>query len=99
MSLAVSGIGVLIVGLARTPEQVQIIGPMVNMTLGVLGGSFGFGLPDPLPNLSLIHWGTTAFEQLASGQGNIGLNLLVLLAQGLIFFGIGSWFFKRRLNL
>ena len=99
VSLAVSGIGVLIVGLARTPEQVQIIGPMVNMTLGVLGGSFGFGLPDPLPNLSLIHWGTTAFEQLASGQGNIGLNLLVLLAQGLIFFGIGSWFFKRRLNL
>ena len=99
VSLAVSGIGVLIVGLARTPEQVQIIGPMVNMTLGVLGGSFGFGLPDPLPNLSLIHWGTTAFERLASGQGNIGLNLLVLLVQGLIFFGIGSWFFKRRLNL
>jgi len=99
VSLAVSGLGVLVVGLARSPEQVQIIGPIVNMTLGVLGGSFGFGLPQPLPNLSLIYWGTDAFEKLAAGQGSISLNLLVLLAQGLLFFAIGSWFFKRRLNL
>lgn len=99
VSLAVSGLGVLVVGLARSPEQVQIIGPIINMTLGVLGGSFGFGLPQPLPSLSLIYWGTDAFEKLAAGQGAISTNLLVLLAQGLLFFGIGSWFFKRRLNL
>ncbi len=34
VSLAVSGIGVLIVGVARTPEQVQIVGPLINMMLG-----------------------------------------------------------------
>jgi ABC-type transport system involved in multi-copper enzyme maturation permease subunit len=99
VSLAVSGIGVLIVGLARTPEQVQIFGPMVNMTLGVLGGAFGFSLPEPLPNLSLIYWGTSAFEKLAGGQLDIGVNLLVLAAQGLLFFIAGAWLFRRRLNL
>lgn len=99
LSLAVSGIGVLIVGLARTPEQVQIIGPIVNTMLGVFGGAFGFPLPDPLPRLSLISWGTDAFGKLAGGQFDIGLNLLVLVGQGLLFFFIGSWFFRRRLNL
>ncbi|MEZ4677523.1 MAG: ABC transporter permease [Caldilineaceae bacterium] len=99
LSLAVSGVGVLIVGLARTPEQVQIIGPIVNMMLGVFGGAFGFPLPEPLPKLSLISWGTGAFEKLAGGQLDIGLNLVVLLAQGVLFFVVGSWFFRRRLNL
>jgi ABC-type transport system involved in multi-copper enzyme maturation permease subunit len=37
LALCVSGVGTLIVGLARTPEQVQVIGPMVNMAMGVLG--------------------------------------------------------------
>ncbi len=67
--------------------------------LGMLGGSFGFSLPQPLPNLSLIYWGTAAFEKLAGGQSDIGVNLLVLAAQGLIFFVVGAWFFRRRLNL
>ncbi|MCB0065072.1 MAG: ABC transporter permease, partial [Caldilineaceae bacterium] len=99
LSLAVSGIGVLIVGLARTPEQVQIVGPIVNMMLGVLGGAFGFGLPDPLPKLSLINWGTDAFATLAAGQSTIGMNLLVLAGQGALFFLIGAWFFRRRMRI
>lgn len=99
LGLAVSGVGVVVVGLARTPEQVQIIGPLVNTMLGVFGSAFGFGLPEPLPRLSLITWGTGAFETLAGGQWDIGLNLLVLLAQGVLFFVIGAWFFRRRLNL
>lgn len=99
LSLTVSGIGVLVVGLARTPEQVQILGPVVNMTLGVFGSAFGFALPEPLPRLSLITWGTDAFEKLAGGQLDIGFNLLVLLAQGVLFFVVGSWLFRRRLNL
>jgi ABC-type transport system involved in multi-copper enzyme maturation permease subunit len=99
VSLAVSGIGVLIVGLARTPEQVQVIGPLVNMTLGVLGGSFGFALPAALSQLSLIYWGTDAFEKLAGNDLSVGVNLLILAAQGLLFFVVGAWFFRRRLNL
>ncbi|HRW07843.1 MAG TPA: ABC transporter permease [Caldilineaceae bacterium] len=99
LSLAVSGVGVLIVGVARTPEQVQIVGPIINMMLGVLGGAFGFPLPDPLPRLSLITWATAAFEKLAGGQSTIGINLLVLAAQGVLFFLIGAWFFRRRMRM
>ncbi|MCB0187655.1 MAG: ABC transporter permease, partial [Caldilineaceae bacterium] len=99
LSVAGSGIGVLIVGIARTPEQVQIIGPIVNMILGTLGGAFGFRLPDPLPRLSLIYWGTSAFEKLAGGENTIGLNFLVLASQGVIFFLIGAWFFRRRMKI
>jgi len=99
LALCVSGIGVLIVGLARTPEQVQVVGPMVNMALGVLGGAFGFGVSAGLAQFSLIHWGVDAFQKLAANEGAIGLNLLVLAGQGLLFFLVGSWFFRRRLNL
>jgi len=99
LALCVSGIGVLIVGLARTPEQVQVFGPMVNMALGVLGGSFGFSVPAALARLSLIYWGVDAFQKLAANESGVGLNLLVLLAQGLIFFLVGAWLFRRRLNL
>jgi len=99
LALCVSVIGVLIVGLARTPEQVQVIGPMVNMAMGVLGGAFGFSLPAALGQLSLIYWGVDAFSKLAANEAGIGLNLLVLAGQGLLFFLVGTWFFRRRLNL
>jgi ABC-type transport system involved in multi-copper enzyme maturation permease subunit len=99
LALCVSGIGVLIVGLARTPEQVQVFGPMVNMALGVLGGSFGFSLSEALGRLSLIYWGVDAFAKIAANEPGIGLNLLVLTGQGLLFFLVGTWFFRRRLNL
>ncbi len=99
LSLCVSGIGVLIVGLARTPEQVQVIGPMVNIGLGILGGALGFGLDSDVTKLSLIYWGVDAFEKLAANEGGLASNLLVLVGQGLIFFVLGSWFFRRRLNL
>jgi ABC-type Na+ efflux pump permease subunit len=49
VSLAVSGIGVLIVGLARTPEQVQIIGPMVNMTLACWAAHLALACPSHSP--------------------------------------------------
>lgn len=99
LSLCVSGLGVFIVGLARTPEQVQIFGPMVNMALGVLGGSFGFSLPPAVAQISPIYSGVTAFQKLANGQGDIGLNLLVLLGEGVILFLLGTWLFRRRLEL
>lgn len=99
LALCVSGIGVLIVGLARTPEQVQVFAPMVNMAMAVLGGAFGFAVPAALARLSLIYWGVDAFQKLAANESGVSLNLLVLMTQGLIFFLIGTWLFRRRLNL
>jgi len=99
LSLAVSGLGVLVVGLARTPEQVQALGPVIAMFLGALGGAFCFALPDALANLSLITWGVDAFKSLAAGQTDIWFNLAVLFGQGALFFAIGVWLFRRRVEI
>ena len=99
LALCVSGLGVFVVGLARTPEQVVLFGPMINITLAVLGGAFGFALPDQAAQFSLIYWGVDAFFKLANAQTDIVLNLVVLFAQGLVLFLLGAWLFKRRLNL
>ncbi|MCB9138221.1 MAG: ABC transporter permease [Caldilineaceae bacterium] len=99
ISICVAGLGVLVVGLARREEQVQVFGPMVNMFLGALGGSFGFYVPAALANLSLITWATDAFRTLATGETDIWLNLTVLAVQGALFFGVGVWLFRKRLDL
>ncbi|MEZ4863809.1 MAG: ABC transporter permease [Caldilineaceae bacterium] len=98
LALCTSGVGVFLVGVARTPEQVRLVGPMVNMALGVLGGAFGFQLPEAFSRLSLIYWGVDALERLAGGQGGVGLPLLVLWGEGLVLFLVGAWFFKRRME-
>lgn len=99
LALCVSGLGVFIVGLARTPEQVVLFSPMINIALAVLGGGFGFALPDQVARFSLIYWGVDAYVKLANSQTDVGLNLLVLFGQGLVLFLLGAWLFKRRLNL
>lgn len=96
LALSVCGISALLVGLARTPEQARLFGSLINVGLGALGGSFGFVLPAAIAGVSPIYWGSEAFRQLAGGNTDIGLNLLVLLLQGGIMFVIGSWFFVRR---
>lgn len=99
LSFCVSGLGVLIVGLARTPEQVQVFAPVLNIFLGALGGAFGFFVPASLANLSLITWATGAFRQLAAGHSDIWMNVAVLAIQGVVYFGVGVWFFRRRVEL
>ncbi len=99
LALCVSGLGVLVVGAARSQEQVQLIAPMINISLATLGGAFGFTLPAAIAKLSLIYWGVDAFNKLARGQGDIGLNLIVLFGQGILLFVVGSWLFKRRVGL
>ena len=98
VSLAVSGVGVFVVGIARTPEQATLLGTMVSMGLALLGGAFGFQLGE-FSKLSLIFWGVDGFERLSSGNAAIELNLLVLLIQGLILFSVGSWLFNRRVQV
>ena len=98
VSLAVSGVGVFVVGIARTPEQATLLGTMVNMGLALLGGAFGFRLGE-FSKLSLIFWGVDGFEALSTGDTAIVLNLLVLLVQGLVLFSVGSWLFNRRVQV
>lgn len=96
MSLSVSGVGVLIVGIARTQQQAQVVGPLINSGFAILGGAFGFSLPAAIAQFSPIYWGSQGFLTLANGGTDIAPNLLVLVIQGGVMFVIGSWLFNRR---
>lgn len=99
ISLFVSGLGVLVVGLAKTQEQVQTFGPVVSAGLGAIGGAFGFRLPPQVAGFSPVWWGTEALKKLAAGETDIVMPLAILLGSGLLFFAVGSFFFKRRMEL
>ncbi len=99
LSICVSGIGIIVVGIARNIQQVNILAPMVNMAFGVLGGAFGFTLPVIVAQFSLIYWGRDSLLKLANGNNDILLHLIVLVIQGIIFFGIGTWLFNRRVEV
>jgi ABC-type transport system involved in multi-copper enzyme maturation permease subunit len=98
-SLAVSGMGMLIAGIAKSPEQGQVFGTVVNMAMAVLGGAFGFQLPRQISALSILYWGRDAFDTLAAGQGEIGLNVLILAIQGTIMYLMGVYLFNRRFEM
>lgn len=98
-ALAATGLGTLLAGAARTPEQGQIFASVINLGLGVLGGAFGFALPEGVSRFSMIWWGSDAFRQLSLGQTDILPHLLVLLGHGIVLFGIGFWLFNRRLDI
>lgn len=95
-ALAVSGFGMLIAGIVRSPEQGQIVGPITNMAMAVLGGAFGFTLPKVAAVFSLVFWGREAFQKLAAGQSDIGVNLAVLAVQGIVMYVLGVVIFNRR---
>lgn len=99
ISLCVSGLGVFLVGLARSTEQVQMLGPVVSIALGALGGAFGFRLPPEISQFSLLWWGTELLRRIANGDPAIWTPILVLLGITAFFFGIGSILFKRRTAL
>jgi len=96
VAVAVSGLGMLLAGVLKGIEQANIVGSVLNMALGVLGGAFGFQLPVSVAAFSLIYWARDAFEILASGRGDVTLNILVLFAQGIAMFAIGLVLFNRR---
>ncbi len=98
-SLMATGLGTLLAGIARTPEQSAIIAQLINLVMAFIGGAFGFQLPEAIARFSLLYWGTNAFQKLASNQTDVGLNILVLSGFGVVLFGIGFWFFNRRLDI
>jgi ABC-type transport system involved in multi-copper enzyme maturation permease subunit len=98
-ALCVSGLGMLMAGIIKAPEQAQIFNSVLNIALAVLGGAFGFSLPKSISQFSLVYWGRNAFDLLAAGQSDIGLNVLVLAVQGVVMFAIGIVLFNRRFEL
>ncbi len=98
VGLAVSGLGVFVIGLARTPEQAQIFGTLTAIAMAMLGGGFGFQIPN-LEKLSIIHWGVDGYSRLSGGNTDIMMNLIVLLVVGGVLFTIGTWLFNRRIEV
>jgi ABC-2 type transport system permease protein len=96
---AVTGLGVLMAGVAKTPEQSATYAQLINIVLALLGGAFGLQLSENLSRLSLIYWGADAFRKLSLGQGDITLNVLILVAHGVVLFVAGWWLFNRRLDI
>jgi ABC-type Na+ efflux pump permease subunit len=99
VAVAVSGLGMLLAGVLKGVEQANIVGSVLNMALGVLGGAFGFQLPESVAQFSMIYWARSAFELLASGRGDISLNILVLFAEGAVLFAIGLFLFNRKFEV
>ncbi len=98
--LSVMGVSVLLAGVTSTPEQVQVIGPILNASLAALGGAFGFTLPQAVAQFSPVYWAVDGFSKLAGGQNaEVWLNFAVLFAQGAIMVVVGLWLFNRRVEI
>lgn len=99
LSLSVSGVGILIAGLAKDAQQAQIVSPIVNILLAFFGGAFGIQLPQSISQVSLIYWGSDAFDKLSNGNTDILVNVGFLVVLGLITFSLGTWFFSKRIEV
>ncbi|MDQ7024755.1 MAG: ABC transporter permease [Anaerolineae bacterium] len=97
--LSISGVSIILVGLANSPEQVRVIGPLVNIGLGAMAGAFGFQLPEIISQFSPLYWSVNGFQSLAGGDNDIGLNLVILLLLGLATAMIGLWMVNRKVEV
>jgi ABC-type transport system involved in multi-copper enzyme maturation permease subunit len=97
-SLSVTGLGTITAAAAKNPEQASTIGTIIAMLMAVLGGAFGFRLGPPMEYASVIYWGTDAYTQLAAGVNEYWSNVVILLAVGVLTFGIGLLIFFRRIR-
>lgn len=96
VTLAVGGIGTLVVGLAANAEQANVVGSMLFAGLAAIGGAFGFAVPETVAQFSPIYWGTRGFTLLSLNQPDIGLHIAVLGVMGLVTFTVGAMLFARR---
>jgi ABC-2 type transport system permease protein len=99
LALFATGMGVLIVGLANSSEQVQLIGPMVTLLIGAVGGIFGTIIPPEYARFSPTWWGIEAIRKLSVEETDIGLHLLILFGAGALMAVAGTFFFRRRMGL
>jgi ABC-2 type transport system permease protein len=99
IALSVAGVGVLLVGVASSPEQARTLAPIVNIGFAAIGGAFAFQLPQAIAGFSPIYWAQSAFLNLSANQTDITLNIIILLVQGVVMFVLGSWLFNRRTQI
>jgi ABC-2 type transport system permease protein len=102
-AVAGAGLGTLISGLVSTPEQSNVIGGAIIVTMGALGGTFfpvqaleGVPLIGALRYATITYWGVDAFTTLAEGNADIWLNVALLAGLGVVMFAIGLWGFNRQ---
>lgn len=102
-SAATAGVGMFTAAIGKTAEQANIIGSIVSMLMGILGGAFFtvsvLGSFEWVTRLSVVRWGSEGFSKLASGQGDIGLNLLFLALIGAALFVVSLTVFARRQDI
>ena len=97
--LSISGISIIVVGLANSPEQVRVLGPLVNVGLGALAGAFGFQLPQVIAQFSPLYWAVDGFQSLSAGDNAIWVNFGALLVLGLVTGAIGLWLVNRKVEV
>lgn len=99
LCLAVAGLGLLLVAFVQRPEQVGPVGSIINIVLAMLGGAFGFSVPEPLAWFSPVYWATDAMGKLGFGNPDVALNAIALTVQAAVLCGVGLWFFRRRVEV
>jgi ABC-2 type transport system permease protein len=102
-ALAASGVGMITAAVAKTAEMANIIGTIISLLMGMLGGAFfnvqALGSLELITRLSIVRWGSEAFGKLASGDGDIGTNVVFLTLIGVLLFAISLWAFNRRQDI
>ncbi len=101
---AAAGFGGIIIGLASSHEQVNVLGLIFVLVMSLLGGSMYPvdalpGIAQQLSRLTYNRWSIEAFQLLSSGVGSlvIALDVLVLMGMAVAGLGIGAWRLSKRL--
>jgi ABC-2 type transport system permease protein len=102
-SAAAAGFGGVIIGIANSHEQVNVLGLLFVLVMSLLGGSMYPvdslpGIAQPLSRLTYNRWSIEAFQLLSSGlrPSVIALDAAVLLGMAVIGLGIGAIRLSRR---
>jgi len=102
ISLAATGLGLLIAALAKTAEQIGGLGSLLVVTMAALGGVMvpRFVMPDFMQTVGLITphaWALTAYQDvLVRGYdvARILPEVAALMGFAVVFFGVALWRFK-----
>jgi ABC-2 type transport system permease protein len=100
---AAAGFGGIIIGLANSHEQVNVLGLIFVLVMSLLGGSMYPvdslpGLAQQLSRLTYNRWSIEAFQLLSSGLNSsvIALDMLVLIGMAVAGLTIGAVRLSRR---
>lgn len=101
--IVAAGFGVMVVSFIKSVRQAgPIIGGVLSAT-GMLGGLFttGVAMPPAFETMSLAlpqGWALRGFKLALDGAsvGDVILPMLVMVAMGAVFFGIGAFNFRKR---